>query len=45
MDERIEELTEDPEKFRKFFSLAWIVAYGMLILGFTLIIWILLKGQ
>jgi len=44
MDDRIEELTEDPERFKRFFTVAWIVAYSMLILGFAIIIWILLQG-
>jgi len=44
MDERVEELTHDPEKFKRFFNFAWIVAYGMLILGFAIIIWVLMKG-
>ena len=44
MDERMEELTENPEKFKRFFTVAWLVAYSMLILGFAIIIWILLQG-
>ncbi len=31
MEERLEELTEDPEKFRKAFKVTWIVAYSMLV--------------
>ena len=44
MDERVEELTSNPDKFRKLFNITWIVAYGMLILGFAIIVWVLLQG-
>jgi hypothetical protein len=45
MEERLEELTEDPEKFRKAFKVTWIVAYSMLVLGGIIIIWVLLQGR
>ena len=45
MEERYEELVEDPKRFKKFFTFAWIVAYAALIIGFALIIWILYQGH
>jgi len=45
MEERYEELIEDPKKVKKVFSLVWIVAYSMLIIGFIIILWVLLQGQ
>ncbi len=45
LEERFEEMMEDEKKFKKFFTFAWIVAYGMLILGIVFILWILLQGK
>ena len=45
MEERIEDMMEDPKKFKRFFTVAWLVAYGMLIVGFIIIIWVLLLAQ
>jgi predicted nucleic acid-binding Zn ribbon protein len=45
IEERVEEVLHDEKKFKKFFTFAWIVAYGMLVLGFVLILWVLLQGQ
>ncbi|MBP5735803.1 MAG: hypothetical protein J6W53_08360 [Candidatus Methanomethylophilaceae archaeon] len=45
MEERYEEMVEDPKKLRRFFNITWIVAYGMLIAGFAIIIWVFLQGQ
>ena len=45
LEERYEEIREDPKKFKRAFYAIWIIAYGMLILGFVFIIWILLQGQ
>ena len=44
LEERYEDLVEDPKRFKRFFTLTWVVAYAMLIIGFTIIIWILLQG-
>ena len=44
LEERYEDLVEDPKRFKRFFTLTWAVAYAMLIIGFTIIIWILLQG-
>lgn len=38
--ERIREIRKDPVKLKRAFMGAWAVAYGMLILGFILIIWV-----
>lgn len=45
MEERFEDLTEDPEKFKKLFTVTWLVAYSMLVLGGIIIIWVLLQGR
>jgi hypothetical protein len=45
LEERYEEIREDPKKFKRAFNAVWLIAYGMLILGFIFIIWILLQGQ
>ncbi len=44
MEERFEDLVADPAKFKKAFTLTWVVAYSMLILGIILILWVLLQG-
>lgn len=44
LEDRYHEITEDPKKAAKFFKFAWIVAYGMLILG-AIIIVVLLANQ
>lgn len=45
LEDRYEEIREDPVKFRKAFNIVWLIAYGMLILGAILIIWVLLLGN
>ena len=45
LEERYEETIEDPKKLKRFFTLTWVVAYGMLILGFIIILWVFLKGR
>jgi cell division septal protein FtsQ len=45
LEDRYEEMKEDPKKLRRFFNITWIVAYGMLILGFIIILWVFLQGQ
>ncbi|MBQ7621427.1 MAG: hypothetical protein IJV47_04305 [Candidatus Methanomethylophilaceae archaeon] len=44
LEERYEETIQDPKKLKRFFTLTWIVAYGMLILGFIIILWVFLQG-
>jgi hypothetical protein len=44
LEERFEETVEDPVKLKRAFNLIWIVAYGMLILGFIIILWVFLQG-
>jgi len=36
--ERLEEIRDDPVKFRRAFTAVWAISYGMLILGAFLII-------
>ena len=36
--ERVEEIREDPVKFKRAFTIIWAVSYGMLMLGAFLII-------
>lgn len=38
MKERLEEIREDPVKFRRGFTAIWAISYGMLLLGAFLII-------
>ncbi len=45
MEERVEDVVKDPVKFKRLFTFAWLVAYGMLILGFIIILWVLFQGQ
>jgi len=45
LEERFEDVVHDEKKFKRYFTIAWLVAYGMLILGFILIIWVLFQGQ
>jgi hypothetical protein len=45
MEERLDEAVHDPRKVKRFFTLAWVVAYSMLILGFIIILWVLLQGM
>ena len=39
---RVEDVKEDPKKLRMVFTLIWVVAYGMLILGGLVMIWVFL---
>ena len=43
--EWIEEVRSDPVRFRRAFMAVWAVAYGMLLLGAIVIIWVLLYGR
>ncbi len=45
LEERAEEIREDPEKLKKVFTITWIAAYSMLILGAIIIIWVLLMDK
>ncbi len=45
LEERYEELVENPKKVKRFFSFAWIVSYTMLIIGFVIILWVLIQGR
>lgn len=42
--ERVNDITDDPEKMKKVFTVIWVVAYSMLILGFFLIVWVFYKS-
>lgn len=41
MEERLEEIKEDPVKFKRAFSSIYIISYGMLMVGAILIVVIL----
>ncbi len=43
LEERYEDVIEDPKKIKKAFNIIWIIAYSMLILGFILILWVFLQ--
>jgi len=38
--ERVDGISEDPKKLKWTFSLIWIIAYVMLIVGFLLMVWV-----
>ncbi|MBR4245347.1 MAG: hypothetical protein IKQ14_08170 [Candidatus Methanomethylophilaceae archaeon] len=42
LEERAEEIRNDPKKLKRVFTITWIAAYSMLILGAIIIIWVLL---
>ena len=37
-EERWNEIKEDPKKLKRLFTIVWVIAYGMLILGFVTIL-------
>ena len=37
-DERWTEIREDPKKLKRLFTVVWVIAYSMLILGFVIIL-------
>ena len=45
LDERIDDIKEDPKKLRRAFTVAWVAAYSMLVLGAVIIIWVLLSER
>mgnify|MGYP000768816068 CR=1 FL=1 len=44
IEERLEEIREDPVKLKRVFTTIWVAAYSMLILGAFIIIWVLIQG-
>ncbi len=38
IEERLEDIREDPQKLKRVFTAAWVVAYSMLILGAFIIL-------
>ncbi len=45
LGERLEEARKDPKKLKRVFTIVWFISYGMLIVGFVLILWVLLYGR
>ncbi len=45
LEERAEEIRNDPKKLKRVFTIAWVAAYSMLILGAIIIIWVLLTEK
>lgn len=43
LEDKYFEVMNNPRKRAKWFKITWIVAYSMLILGFALILWVLLR--
>ncbi|MGI6008803.1 MAG: hypothetical protein ACOX8X_01575 [Methanomethylophilus sp.] len=41
IEDRLDEIREDPIKLKRAFTVIWVVAYGMLMLGAFIIIWVL----
>lgn len=44
IEERLAEIREDPVKLKRVFTLIWVAAYSMLILGALIIIVVLIQG-
>ena len=44
IEERLEEIREDPVKLKRVFTIIWVAAYSMLIIGAILIVVVLLQG-
>ncbi len=45
LEERAEEIRNDPKKLKRVFTITWIAAYSMLILGAIIILWVLLMEK
>ena len=45
LEERVEDVRNDPKKLKRVFMITWIAAYSMLILGAIIIIWVLLTEK
>ncbi len=45
MNERIEEIRNDPVKLKRVFTVIWVASYSMLVLGAFIIIAVLLMGS
>ncbi|MBQ8179028.1 MAG: hypothetical protein IJ026_01080 [Candidatus Methanomethylophilaceae archaeon] len=45
IEERLEEIKNDPVKLKRVFTIIWVAAYSMLVLGALLIVMVLIYGQ
>lgn len=45
IEERLEEIKEDPVKLKRVFTVIWVAAYSMLILGAFIIIAVLIQDR
>lgn len=45
IEERLEEIKDDPVKTKRVFTLIWVAAYSMLILGAFIIIAVLIQDR
>ena len=43
LEERAEEIRDDPKKLKRAFTIVWVAAYSMLILGVIIILAVLLS--
>ncbi len=41
IEERLNEVREDPKKLKRVFTITWVAAYSMLVLGGLIIVWVL----
>ncbi len=41
IEERLEDIREDPKKLKRAFTAIWVTAYLMLVIGFLIIVWVL----
>jgi len=44
LEERLNEVREDPVKMKRVFTIAWLSAYSMLVLGGLIIVWVLVQS-
>ena len=44
LEERMDEIREDPVKLRRVFTAIWVIAYGMLLLGAFIMIAVFIWG-
>lgn len=43
IEERLNEVRDDPVKLKRVFTIAWVSAYSMLVLGGLIIVWVLVQ--
>lgn len=44
IEERLNEVRDDPVKLKRVFTITWVSAYSMLVLGGLIIVWVLVQN-